>query len=132
MSETVGGAHPTSAGWEACTTKYFMTTTTAPQLHLCDFATSPPNDCAAFQREVLDGLQRKRKRLACKFFYDDEGSRLFDRICDLPEYYLTRTEMRIMRTHVAEMADRIGPRCTLIEYGSGSSLKTRILLDALD
>lgn len=104
-----------------------MTTTTAPQLRVSDFIA----DGDAFRREVLDGLLRRRKRLACKFFYDEQGSRLFDRICALPEYYLTRTEMRIMRDHAADMAARIGPACELVEYGSGSSIKTRILLDAL-
>jgi dimethylhistidine N-methyltransferase len=81
---------------------------------------------------VLAGLRRPRKRLPCKYFYDAEGSRLFDRICELPEYYLTRTELAIMHRHAGEMAAAIGRRATLIEYGSGSSTKTRVLLDRLD
>lgn len=82
--------------------------------------------------EVLAGLRRRRKRLPCKYFYDATGSRLFDQICELDEYHLTRTELSIMRTHGREMADAIGPEALLIEYGSGSSTKTRILLDHLD
>src|SRR5262249_3756929 len=60
------------------------------------------------------------------------GSHLFEEICELEEYYLTRCELAILRRHAAEMAGRIGPGCALVEYGSGSSLKTRLLLDRLD
>jgi dimethylhistidine N-methyltransferase len=84
-----------------------------------------------FRRQVLRGLRRTPKELPCKFFYDERGSRLFDAICDLEEYYLTRTELAIMRRHAADMADRLGPDCLLVEYGSGSSVKTRLLLDRL-
>ena len=83
-------------------------------------------------REVLTGLGRRQKTISSKFFYDEQGSRLFDQICDLPEYYLTRTEVGILREHVVEMAARIGPQASLIEFGSGSSLKIRILLENLD
>ncbi len=88
-------------------------------------------DLATFRAEVLTGLQSFEKTLPCKYFYDRRGSQLFDRICDLPEYYPTRTEAGIMRDHVEEMAALFGPGCLLIEYGSGSSTKTRILLDHL-
>lgn len=84
-----------------------------------------------FRRQVLRGLRRSPKELPCKFFYDERGSRLFDAICDLDEYYPTRTELAIMRRHAADMANRVGPDCLLIEYGSGSSVKTRLLLDRL-
>jgi L-histidine N-alpha-methyltransferase len=84
-----------------------------------------------FLRDALLGLTDVPKRLPSKYFYDHRGALLFDRICRLAEYYPTRTEIGIMREHVAEMAARIGPRCTLIELGSGSGLKTRILLRAL-
>src|SRR5207302_1283132 len=67
--------------------------------------------------------------LPCKYFYDEAGSLLFERITGLEEYYLTRTELAIMERHAAEMAGLLGRRCTLIEYGSGSSTKTRLLLD---
>src|SRR5437764_4271477 len=85
-----------------------------------------------FKAEVLAGLRRPRKQLPCKFFYDQRGSELFDQICDLEEYYLTRTETGILFKHVPEIASVLGRDCLLIEYGSGSSLKTRILLDHLD
>lgn len=82
--------------------------------------------------DTLEGLRRSPKQLSPVWFYDETGSRLFDCICELPEYYLTRTEMQIMDEHAAEMADLIGPNCALIEFGSGSSDKTRVLLAALD
>jgi dimethylhistidine N-methyltransferase len=81
--------------------------------------------------EVVEGLALPRKHLPCKLFYDERGSRLFDRICELDEYYLTRTELAIMRRHAAEMASCIGPQARLVEFGSGSSVKVRLLLDAL-
>jgi dimethylhistidine N-methyltransferase len=83
-------------------------------------------------REILTGLGESQKAISSKFFYDERGSRLFDQICNLPEYYLTRTELGILREHVVDMADKIGPQASLIEFGSGSSLKIRILLDNLD
>ncbi len=81
--------------------------------------------------EVLEGLSLPRKHLPCKLFYDERGSRLFDRICELDEYYLTRTELAIMQRHAAEMARCIGPQARLVEFGSGSSVKIRLLLDHL-
>jgi len=81
---------------------------------------------------ALDGLRKMPKELSPVWFYDELGSTLFDSICELPEYYVTRTEIGIMEDHGAEMAAAIGPRVALIEYGSGSSLKTRLLLDRLD
>ncbi len=84
-----------------------------------------------FRAEVLQGLSQPRKRLPCKFFYDQRGSQLFDRICELDEYYPTRTELRITSVNAKSIARRIGPDCLLVEYGSGSSLKTRVLLDHL-
>jgi dimethylhistidine N-methyltransferase len=83
------------------------------------------------QGEVLEGLARAEKWLPCKYFYDAVGSELFERICELPEYYLTRTELGILELHVAEMAAALGPRVRLVEFGSGSSTKTRLLLDRL-
>ena len=82
--------------------------------------------------EILEGLSRTQKSLSPKFFYDARGSKLFDDICELPEYYLTRTELAIMRAHIDDMAALVGPQASLIEFGSGSSLKTRILFDGLD
>ena len=82
--------------------------------------------------EILEGLKQRQKRISPKYFYDERGSRLFDDITRLPEYYLTNAEIEIMSAHVDEMANRIGPRASLIELGSGSSQKTRILLEHLD
>lgn len=84
-----------------------------------------------FRNEVLQGLQDARKELPSKYFYDDIGSLLFEQICLLDEYYPTRTELGIMQEHTDEIASLLGPDCLLIEYGSGSSTKIRMLLDAL-
>ncbi len=84
-----------------------------------------------FRADVLRGLRAPKKELPCKYFYDEIGSALFEQITELEEYYPTRTELGIMTRHAAEMAGLLGPRCLLIEYGSGSSLKTRHLLDRL-
>jgi dimethylhistidine N-methyltransferase len=84
-----------------------------------------------FRADVLTGLSRSPKEILCKYFYDARGSALFDRICELPEYYLTRTEISIMHQHADSMAEALGPNCLLVEYGSGSSIKTPILIEAL-
>jgi L-histidine N-alpha-methyltransferase len=84
-----------------------------------------------FLKDVFQGMKRPQKEIACKYFYDEVGSALFDEICELEEYYLTRTEMAILETHVAEMADSIGEDCELIELGSGNAQKTRLLLEQL-
>jgi dimethylhistidine N-methyltransferase len=80
----------------------------------------------------MRGLTRTPKQLPSKLFYDARGSALFEEICELDEYYLTRTELTILTTHVKDIVNRIGPQRVLLEYGSGASLKTRLLLDALD
>ena len=82
--------------------------------------------------EIIEGLARPQKTLSPKFFYDHTGSKLFDDICELPEYYLTRSELEIMQACSAEIAELIGPHASVIEFGSGSSLKTRTLLSHLD
>src|SRR5262245_19265612 len=92
---------------------------------------NPPSPTAQFREDVLAGLSRPSKGLPCKYFYDDRGSELFELICDLPEYYPTRTEIAILRRHVGAMADALGRRCLIIEYGSGSSRKTPLLLERL-
>ncbi len=86
---------------------------------------------ATLQDEVLHGLALRHKRIAPKYFYDQRGSQLFDAICELPEYYLTRTEMGILESCQQEVAQLAGPDGTLIEFGSGASKKIRLLLDAL-
>jgi dimethylhistidine N-methyltransferase len=88
-------------------------------------------ETAQFCEDVLHGLRQTHKTLPCKYLYDERGSKLFDQICDLPEYYPTRTETDILCEHANEMARCIGPNVMLVEYGSGSSVKTRILLDHL-
>jgi L-histidine N-alpha-methyltransferase len=79
--------------------------------------------------DVIQGLTQTPKSLPPKYFYDDRGSVLFEQICELPEYYPTRTEAAILRQYAGEIAQITGP-CELVELGSGSSTKTRLLLDA--
>lgn len=86
----------------------------------------------AFRRDVLHGLRRQSREIPCKYLYDDRGSELFEEICELDEYYPTRTELGIMEEWVGEVAAQLGPACLVVEYGSGSSRKTRLLLDALE
>src|SRR4051812_26743011 len=81
--------------------------------------------------EILGGLTAHQKRISPKYFYDERGSELFDRICELPEYYPTRTELALMREHVHAIANIVGPRASVIEFGAGSTLKIRLLLDHL-
>ncbi|HEV2531745.1 ergothioneine biosynthesis protein EgtB [Phenylobacterium sp.] len=85
---------------------------------------------AGFEADVLAGLSRPQKALAPKYFYDAEGSRLFEAITELQEYYPTRTELALLRTHAREIAEVIPDGAALVEFGSGASLKTRVLLDA--
>ena len=85
-----------------------------------------------FRSGVIDGLSAPRKFISSKFLYDARGSRLFDDICELPEYYPTRTETGILERHASDIARLLGPRTRLVEFGSGAGTKIRILLDALD
>ncbi|WP_231954015.1 L-histidine N(alpha)-methyltransferase [Pirellulimonas nuda] len=94
-------------------------------------APPPSRAAAAFRRDVLTGLSSRAKHIHCKYLYDRPGSLLFDKICELPEYYPTRTERAILTRHAASIARQIGPRAALVEYGSGSSVKSRLLLDAM-
>lgn len=93
-----------------------------------DLAPAP----ADFRGEILRGLACAPKTLPCKFFYDAEGARIFERICALPEYYPTRTELGMLRAYGREMAAALGPEAGLVEFGCGSTAKVRILLDALE
>lgn len=79
--------------------------------------------------DVVKGLTQTPKWVCARYFYDDRGSELFEQICELPEYYLTRTETAILREYANDIAQVTGA-CELVELGSGSSTKTRILLDA--
>ena len=88
-------------------------------------------DSTPFFEDVISGLGRNTKQLPSKYFYDQRGSQLFDQITQLNEYYPARTEHSIIEQYAVEMADQIGQRAMLVEFGSGSSTKSRILLDAL-
>ncbi len=85
-----------------------------------------------FGRELSAGLARTPRSISPKFFYDAAGSRLFDRICELPEYYPTRTELQLLTDYAPEIAAQIGSAAEVIEFGAGSLTKVRLLLDALD
>ena len=86
----------------------------------------------SFRDAVIEGLGRPQKAIPCRFLYDERGSKLFDAICDQPEYYPTRTELRILERNAAQIAALVGPRAVLVELGSGASRKVRLLLDAFD
>ncbi len=103
-------------------------TDSAPSLELTDLEPS----AADMTTVVVEGLSKKQKTLPSAFLYDEPGSALFDEICSLPEYYPTRTELAIMETSLPEMAKAIGPEALVVEYGSGTGLKTRRLLAALE
>ena len=87
---------------------------------------------ADFRESVIAGLSGTPRQLACKFFYDPAGMELFNRICETEEYYVTRTELALLRQIGPEVAALAGPEAAVIEFGSGSDLKIRLLLDALD
>jgi len=91
--------------------------------------TEQDDDVTDALAELIEGLERPQKMLSPKFFYDERGSRLFDRITRLPEYYPTQTELAIMQDNIDDMVRLIGPQASLIEFGSGSSLKTRLLIE---
>ncbi|MBM3356684.1 MAG: L-histidine N(alpha)-methyltransferase [Betaproteobacteria bacterium] len=108
-------------------TTSFLKTQPAPRFSFHDLGP----DSGSFLEDVIRGLARGRKELPPKYFYDERGCALFDAICELPEYYPTRTEIGMMQARAAEMARHLGPGCVLIEYGSGSGRKTRLLLEKL-
>src|SRR3982751_6100033 len=83
-----------------------------------------------FARDVLAGLTARPKRLPPKYFYDEAGSRLFEQITELPEYYPTRCELSILQKHAAEIARLLPSPTALVEFGSGSTRKARILVAA--
>ena len=85
----------------------------------------------SLREDVLAGLALPQKSIPPKYFYDEEGCRLFEAICELPEYYLTRIETAILRGHIADIAQFVGPDAQLIEFGAGVQAKTRILIQAL-
>src|SRR5689334_15386868 len=93
-----------------------------------DFAPEPES----FRDCVITGLSERQKEIPCRFLYDERGSELFEAICDTPEYYPTRTETAILADCASEIASLMGPHCQLVEFGSGSSRKVRLLLSAFD
>jgi dimethylhistidine N-methyltransferase len=101
---------------------------TYPSLNNRLRVTMPAEIRSSFRDDVAHGLRREQKAIPPKYFYDQHGSLLFEEICQQPEYYLTRTETDILKRHIADIVDAVGD-CTIIELGSGSSLKTRLLLD---
>lgn len=86
---------------------------------------------SSFEQEIMAGLAALPKKLAPKFFYDAQGSRLFEQICEVPEYYPTRTEMAILESYADEIRKQVGENAVLIEFGSGNSQKIRLLLENL-
>jgi dimethylhistidine N-methyltransferase len=86
----------------------------------------------AFRADVIDGLTRRPRAIPARWFYDHRGSQLFEAITELPEYYPTRTETALLRAVAGEIAERVGPGRAMVEFGSGSSTKTPIMLQALD
>lgn len=84
-----------------------------------------------FAADLNAALGRNPKAISPKYFYDEAGSRLFEQICELPEYYPTRTELGLLQTHAADMAAQFGPQVQLVEYGAGALRKVRLLLDAM-
>lgn len=88
-------------------------------------------DVGNFEEDVLHGLKQNQKTLPCKYFYDHRGSELFNEICQLDEYYPTRTELALLQDSIQEIATLIPEDCSIIEFGSGGNTKIRILLDAL-
>ena len=96
-----------------------------------EFVEIPPKlRSLPFCAVVAEGLSAPRKWLPCRFFYDRIGSELFERICELPEYYLTRTERTILERYAGDIVASLGAEIEIVEFGSGSSIKTRLLLDA--
>src|SRR4051812_29249293 len=86
---------------------------------------------ADFLAEVLTGLSSSPRTLPCKFFYDERGANLFLKICELPEYYITRTETELLRRYAPDISESIGENAALIGFGTGAGIKTRMLLEHL-
>lgn len=95
-------------------------------------APSDAGGAASFLQDLQRSLAAPVKSISPKHFYDARGSALFDRICELPEYYPTRTELGILQSHAGDIAQRIGPQAEVVEFGAGSLKKIRLLLGALE
>jgi len=92
--------------------------------------TAPDTESLHFMQDMQAALSLLPKSISPKYFYDQAGSALFDRICELPEYYPTRTELSILQTHADDMAKHMGEQADIIEFGAGSLQKIRLLLNA--
>jgi len=93
---------------------------------------SVPSAGSDFLSDVIAGLSSEPRTLPCKYFYDERGAALFQKICELPEYYVTRTEIDILDRYRTEIASQVGPNIELIGLGTGAGTKTRILIEALE
>src|SRR5437667_11715918 len=105
---------------------------TADQLTAIQPASAVPPVTSDLLSDIIAGLSSAPRALPCKYFYDERGAALFQRICELPEYYITRTEIDILDRYRAEIALQLGPNIELIGLGTGAGTKTRILIEALD
>src|SRR5437773_10770980 len=105
---------------------------TADQLTAIQPASAVPPVTSDLLSDVIAGLSSDPRTLPCKYFYDERGAGLFQKICELPEYYITRTEIDILDRNRAEIASQLGPRAGLIGLGTGAGTKTRILVEALN
>ncbi|OAI41587.1 hypothetical protein AYO40_02950 [Planctomycetaceae bacterium SCGC AG-212-D15] len=106
-----------------------MASASMPRFRLVELTAGDP--LTEFARDVAAGLTAEPKHLSCRYFYDREGSRLFEAICELPEYYLTRAETEILERRAPEIVSRFEGDMTVVELGSGNAVKTRLLLEAL-
>ena len=101
-----------------------------------DYSTVPQQvsepESSDFPTDVIGGLSSNPRTLPCKYFYDERGAALFQKICELPEYYVTRTEIEILDRNRSEIASQLGPAIQLIGLGTGAGTKTRILIEALN
>jgi dimethylhistidine N-methyltransferase len=105
---------------------------TADQLTATQPAPATPPATSDLLSDVMAGLSSNPRTLPCKYFYDEQGAALFQKICELPEYYITRTEIDILDRHRGEIASQLGPNIELIGLGTGAGTKTRILIEALE
>jgi L-histidine Nalpha-methyltransferase len=106
-----------------------MKTQTISGVNLIEIPRSSQEE--TFAHAVAEGLSKPQKCLPCRFFYDAVGSEIFEQLCELPEYYVTRTERKILEAYAPEIIEAAGQGLALVEFGSGSSSKTRLLIDAI-
>src|SRR3984885_15702854 len=99
---------------------------------MLEILSSQVRQLEAFRADVVFGLSQSRKRLPSRWLYDNRGCEIFEEITRLDEYYPTRTETAILRDNAREIADFIGEKTVLLEYGAGAGIKTEILIEALD